>query len=82
MRRNEERRKHAKRRVWVGEAVNNEQQGEVHCNENHIYVYPEKELRGLSPNVNIHVSVSDIYIPRTGPHIFLQQNRQDDPEKI
>jgi hypothetical protein len=27
------------------------------------------ELRGLSPNSHIHVSVSDLYIPRIGPHI-------------
>ncbi len=27
------------------------------------------ELRGLSPNFHIHVSVSDLYIPRIGPHI-------------
>jgi hypothetical protein len=40
---------------------------------NPIYVLPEKELRGLSPNFHIHVSVSDLYIPRIGPHIFLQQ---------
>jgi hypothetical protein len=26
-------------------------------------------LRGLSPNFQIHVSVSDLYIPRIGPHI-------------
>jgi hypothetical protein len=26
-------------------------------------------LRGLSPNFHIHVSVSDLYIPRIGPHI-------------
>jgi hypothetical protein len=26
-----------------------------HCNENPIYVFPEKELRGLSPNFNIRV---------------------------
>ncbi len=26
------------------------------------------ELRGLSPNFHIHVSVSDLYIPRIGPH--------------
>ncbi len=26
-----------------------------HCNENPIYVFPEKELRGLSPNFQIHV---------------------------
>jgi len=45
----------------------------VHCNENPIYMFPEKELRGLSPNFDIHVSVSDLYtcIPRIGPHIFL-----------
>jgi hypothetical protein len=47
-----------------------------HCNENPIYVFPEKGLRGLSPNFHIHVSVSDLY--RIGPHFFLQQNRQTD----
>jgi hypothetical protein len=30
-----------------------------------IYVLPEEELRGLSP---------DLYIPRIGPHNFMQQN--------
>jgi hypothetical protein len=30
---------------------------------------PFWELRGLSPNFHIHVSVSDLYIPRIGPHI-------------
>jgi hypothetical protein len=45
----------------------------THCNENLIYVFPEKELRGLSLNFNIHVSVGDLYVPRIGPHIFLQQ---------
>jgi hypothetical protein len=52
----------------------------VHCNENPIYVFPEKELRDLSPNFHIHVSVrlsvSYFYISRIGPHFFLQQNRQ------
>jgi hypothetical protein len=47
--------------------------------KNQIYVFPEKELRGLSPNSYIHLSVSDLYISRTGPHIWLQQNRQTDP---
>ncbi len=49
-----------------------------HCNKNLIYVFPENELSGLSPNFHIHVSVSDlhVYIPRIGPSIFLQQNRQ------
>ncbi len=37
-----------------------------------IYVFLEKELRGLSPNFHIHVSVSDLYVPRIGPPIFLQ----------
>jgi hypothetical protein len=48
----------------------------THCTENRIYVFPKKELRGLSPNSYIHVSVSDLYIPRIGPHIWLLQNRQ------
>ncbi len=43
----------------------------THCNENSIWVFPEKKLRDLSPNFLIYVSVSDI--PRIGPHIFLQQ---------
>jgi hypothetical protein len=50
----------------------------VHCNENPIYVFLFWELRGLSPNFHIHVSVSDLYISRIGPHIFLQKNRQTD----
>jgi hypothetical protein len=41
----------------------------MHCNKNPIYVFPEKELRGLCPNFHIHVSVSDLYIPRICPHI-------------
>ena len=35
---------------------------EVHCNENPIYVFLFLELRGLSPNFHIHVSVSDLCI--------------------
>jgi hypothetical protein len=35
----------------------------MHFDENPIYVFTEKELRGLSPNFHIHVSVSDLYIP-------------------
>jgi hypothetical protein len=49
-----------------------------HCNENPIYVFPEKELRGLNPNFQIQVSVNDLCIPRIGPHILLHQNRQTD----
>ncbi len=54
----------------------------LHCTENRIFVFPEKELRGLNPNSYIHVSVSDLYIPRIGPHIWLHQNRQNDPGNI
>jgi hypothetical protein len=49
---------------------------------NPIYVFLFWELHGLSPNFHIHVSVSDLYIPRICPHISLQQNRQTDPGNI
>jgi hypothetical protein len=48
----------------------------TYCNENPIYVFPEKELRGLSHNFHIHLSVSDLYVSRISQHTFLQQNRQ------
>jgi hypothetical protein len=35
-----------------------------------IYVFTEKELRGLSPNFHLHVSVSDLHIPTFGLPIF------------
>ncbi len=35
----------------------------THCNENPIYVFPEKELRGLSPIFHIYLSVSDYIFP-------------------
>ncbi len=38
-------------------------------------IIPEKELRGLSPNSYIHVSVCDFYIPTVGLPILLQENR-------
>ncbi len=41
----------------------------AHCNGNFVYIFLFWELRGLSPNFYIHVSVSDLYIPRIGPHI-------------
>ncbi len=54
----------------------------LHCNENPIYVFPEKELRSLNSNSHIYVSVSDLYILRVGPHIFLWQNRHTDRGNI
>jgi hypothetical protein len=41
----------------------------THCKENPFYVFLFWELRGLSPNFHIRVSVSDFYIPIIGPHI-------------
>jgi hypothetical protein len=38
----------------------------LHCKEISIYVFPEKEGRGLGTNFHIHVSVSDLCIPAIG----------------
>jgi hypothetical protein len=54
----------------------------LHCKENPINGFLFWELRGLSPNINIHVSVSHSYISRIGSHISLHQNRQTDPGNI
>jgi hypothetical protein len=43
-----------------------------HNTENSKQIFPEKELRGLSPNFHIHVSVSDLYIPTIDLPILLQ----------
>jgi hypothetical protein len=42
----------------------------THCNGNPIYVFLFCELRGLSSNFHIHLSVSDLYRPRIGLHVF------------
>jgi hypothetical protein len=47
-----------------------------------IYVFPEKEFGILSPNFHIHVSVSDLYIPKIDPPIFLLKKRQTDRGNI
>ncbi len=49
-----------------------------------MYVFPEKELRGLSSNFHIHVSVSFLYVNShdQSTYIFLQQNRQTDQGNI
>jgi hypothetical protein len=47
-----------------------------HCKEISIYVFPEKELRGLCLNFYIHVSVSDLYIHTNGPSISLLQKKK------
>jgi hypothetical protein len=41
--------------------------------ENLKHIFPEKEYRGLSPNFHIHVSVSELYIPRMGLPVLLEE---------
>jgi hypothetical protein len=41
---------------------------------------PEIKVLGLLHNFYIHVSVSDLYIPRISLPIGLQQNMRTDPE--
>ncbi len=47
----------------------------MHKTENSKQIFPEKELRGYSPNSYIHVSVSDLYISLIGLPILLQEIR-------
>ncbi len=41
-------------------------------------IFLEMELRGLSPNFHIHVSVGDLYIPTIGLPILLQETMWTD----
>ncbi len=50
--------------------------------ENSKQIFPEKELRGHSPNCHIHVSVSDFYIPMIDLPILLQENMWTNPGNI
>ncbi len=43
---------------------------------------PRKELRSLSLNFHIHMSVSNIYIPMIVLPIILQENKWTDPGNI
>jgi hypothetical protein len=45
--------------------------GKTHNTENSQQIFPEKELRGLSTNFHIHVSVSDLHIPMQAGSVFL-----------
>ncbi len=52
----------------------------LHFNENPVYVFQEREVRGLSPNFHIHVSVSDLYTVLPGSVcLLLQGNMRTDP---
>ncbi len=50
--------------------------------ENSKQIFPEKELRGHSPNFHIHVSVRDLYIPTIDLPILLQENMGTGPGNI
>jgi hypothetical protein len=51
-----------------------------HNTENSKQIFLEKELRCLSPNFHIHVSVIDLYsIPAIGQPILLQENMWINP---
>ncbi len=54
----------------------------AHCTENSKHIFPKMKLRSIINNSYIHVSVSNLYIPRIGLPIWLQQNRQADPGNI
>jgi hypothetical protein len=53
-----------------------------HNAKNSKQIFPEKELRGLSPYFYIHVSLSYLYIPAIGLPILLQENVWIDPGNI
>ncbi len=53
-----------------------------HNTENSKQFFPEKELRDLSPNFHIHVSVSYLYFPTMGLPILLQENMWSDPGNL
>jgi hypothetical protein len=55
---------------------------QIHNTENSKQIFPEKELRGLSPNFPIHVSVSDLYVLTIGLPVLLQENMWTDPGNI
>jgi hypothetical protein len=42
----------------------------------------KKKLKGRRPGRRYTAAKIPFYIPRIGPHIFLQQNRQTDPGNI
>ncbi len=43
----------------------------IHCAENLKQIFPEMKLRGLVPNLYIHVSASDLYSPTIGLPILM-----------
>jgi hypothetical protein len=69
---------------FIGERISNVLLYKLqrHNTANSKQIYLEKELRCLSPNVHMHVFVSDLYIPTIGLPILLQENMWTDPGNI
>ncbi len=53
-----------------------------HNTENSKQIFPEQELRSHSRNFHIHVSVSDLYIPKIDLSILLQEIMWTGPGNI
>jgi hypothetical protein len=62
--------KHRDREMERKDGVTVVQHSAYALQRNPIYVFPEKELCGLSPTVHIQVSVSDLYIPKNRSTYF------------
>ncbi len=56
---------------FLGEMLHHTLQGTK--TKNLKQIFPEKELRGHSPNFHIHVSMSDLYITTVGLSFLLQE---------
>jgi hypothetical protein len=50
--------------------------------QRYLNLYIHRKGIAPRPNFNVHVTVSDQFIPTFGPPIFLQQNRQTDQRNI
>ncbi len=57
------------RKIWSREY----RTGKTAKTENSKQIFPEKELRGLSPHFNVHVSVSNLYIPTISVCLFCRR---------
>jgi predicted nuclease of restriction endonuclease-like RecB superfamily len=52
---------------------------QMYCTENWKQIFPEIKLPGLVTNFYIHVSVSDLYIPTTGPQTQYMYSKIGEP---
>ncbi len=59
--------------MWEGTGQDKEH---VHCNENSIYVFPEKELRGLVP-ISTFMCLGTIYTVYGGILYFMARRFED-----